>query len=60
MRSKIYIMIECVLIIATMWCCYKLGVQHNQNTIEERANDVDTECYSETDLEYIIFGEKQL
>ena len=37
-----------------------IGKDSKQNYIENRAKKIDKECYTETDLELIIFNEKQL
>ena len=37
-----------------------IGKDSKQNEIENRAKKIEKECYTETDLELIIFNEKQL
>ncbi len=35
---------------------FVLGQWSNQESVKQRAFDVDTHCYTEQQLEYIIFG----
>jgi FlaG/FlaF family flagellin (archaellin) len=35
---------------------FVLGQYSNQQAIEQRVLDIDTHCYNELQLEYIIFG----
>ena len=54
-----------LLIIATIAIVYLLafftGMNVKQSQIEKRANNIDSqECYSDKDIEYIVFEESQL
>ena len=54
-----------ILIIAIMFitCAFSfvIGMHCNQERIESRAKNIDSqECYSDKDIEYILFGESQL
>lgn len=52
-----------LLVIALCFSMYYWGHIHgerfNQQAIEDRVMEIDSHCYSELDLEYIIFGEHQ-
>jgi hypothetical protein len=38
---------------------FMLGQYYNQQSIEQRVNDIKGHCYTEYQLEYIIFGDIQ-
>ncbi len=48
-----------LIIIFLMLFCYSAGKRDKQNTIKERAKKIEKVCYTNQDIELIIFGEKQ-
>lgn len=47
--------------ISLMICMFFIGMDYNQDTIEKRLENIDSQkCYSDKDIEYILFGESQL
>ena len=48
----------------TLFCCgffsgYKNGEKAKQKEIENRAKQINKECYNKQDIEIIVFGETQ-
>ena len=59
---KDILLIICFLV---LFCCgffsgYKNGEREKQQEIENRAKQINKECYTNQELEIIIFNEKQL
>jgi uncharacterized membrane protein len=57
-------LIEAVVIVIVLYSFYFLGFsagkKEKQTEIENRAKELNKECYTNQDIEYIIFKESQL
>lgn len=61
MRAIIIIFIAFTLgFISMCYVCYLAGVNSAQKEIKERAKQIEKQCYTNTDIEYIIFKDSQL
>lgn len=50
-----------LLLIGALLSGFAIGINYNHNKVESRALNIDSqECYSDKDIEYIVFGESQL
>ena len=50
-----------IIIVFILFSVFLLGAKSNQLEVENRAKNIEQrECYTQTDIELIIFGEPQL
>lgn len=49
-----------IIIVFILFSVFLLGAKSNQLEVENRAKKIKKECYTQTDIELITFGEPQL
>ena len=59
MKSSVLLVCFCFLLCVGFFVGYKNGEREKQQEIENRAKQINKECYTNQDIEIIVFGETQ-